>query len=409
MSRLQAAAVALGLLVVSALLCAGTPLGVDYGNPSWIGNNAASESVEALARLDFGEAAAKQPIMGPVSLLLRAPFVALAGLFGGGMLLEYRLGSFACLVPLAALAFVLARMVEGDRPWAVRLLVVGLVLAGPTTFKSLFWGHPEEALATALAVGGIMVARRHGLIGAAMVGAAIATKQWAILAVVPLVVAAEPERRGRVLVGAGAVALICMAPMAIGDLERFVEQNRANSRAGVGVTPASLWWPFGEVVNRSAGLEGGEVDVYAIPGWMTELSQPLTTVVVFGTSILFWLRRRAFDTADALALFALVMLLRCVLDPMTISYHHAPFYTALAAAEIARTRRFPVLTLVTAGVLLLTAELASMPNLLNAVYLGWSLPLAAFLGLTLFARRIELPRIGFFDAWRVSAGPSSVR
>lgn len=390
MSRLQAAGAALGLLVVSALICAGTPLGVDYSNPSWIGTNSAGESVEALARLDFGEAAARQPIMGPVSLLLRAPFVALAGLFGGGMLLEYRLGSLACLLPLAALAFALARMVEGERPWAQRLLVIGLVLAGPTTFKSLFWGHPEDALASALAVGGILAARRHGLAGAAMVGAAIATKQWAILAVIPLLVAA-PERRGRLVAATGAVALIAMAPMAIGDLDRFLDQNRANGAAGVGVTPSSLWWPFGEVVNRSAGLTGGEVEVYSIPTWMTEVSQPLTSIVVFGISIVFWLRRRAFDTADALGLFALVMLLRCVLDPMTISYHHAPFYTALAAAEIARTRRFPLLTLVTAGVMMLTAELAPAPDLMNAVYLAWSLPLAAFLGLSLFAPRVLGP------------------
>lgn len=384
MSRLQALAAALGLLVVSALICAGTPLGVDYSNPSWIGTNSAGESVEALARLDFATAAERQPIMGPFSLILRAPFVALAGLFGGGMLLEYRLGSLACLLPLAALAFVLARMVGGERPWAVRLLVIGLVLAGPATFKSLFWGHPEEALAAALAVGAILVARRHGILAAVLAGSAIATKQWAILAVIPVLVAA-PERRGRILFATGAVALLWMAPMAIGDLERFIEQNRANGQAGVGVTPSSLWWPFGDVVNRSAGLKGGEVDVYSIPAWMTSVSQPLTTVAVFGTSILFGLRRRSCGTADALTLFALVMLLRCILDPMTISYHHAPFYTALAAAEIHRTRRLPVLTLVTAGVLVLTAELASMPNLLNAVYLAWSLPLAAFLGLTLFA------------------------
>jgi hypothetical protein len=393
-SRLHALAAALGLLVVSALICAGTPLGVDYSNPSWIGTNSAGESVEALARLDFATAAERQPIMGGFSLLVRAPFVALAGLFGGGMLLEYRLGSLACLIPLAALAFVLARMVGGERPWAIRLLVVGLVLAAPTTFKSLFWGHPEEVLAAALAVGSILLARRHGLLAAALLGSAIATKQWAVLAAIPVVMAA-PERRVRIVVAAAAVALLWMAPLAIGDLDRFIEQNRANGQAGVGVTPSSLWWPFGDVVNRSAGLRGGEVDVYSIPAWMTELSQPLTSAVVFGTSILFWIRRRSCGVADALALFALVMLLRCVLDPMTISYHHAPFYTALAAAEIQRTRRLPVLTLITAAVLVLTAELAPMPNLLNAVYLAWSLPLAAFLALTLFAPRLLGPlRVG---------------
>jgi hypothetical protein len=134
-------------------------------------------------------------------------------------------------------------------------------------------------------------------------------------------------------------------------------------------------------------MRGGEVEVYSIPAWMTELSQPLTMVFTFGLSIVFFLRRRSYGVVDALALFALVMLVRCILDPMTISYHHAPFYTALAAFEVTRTRRLPLLTLATAGVLLLTSELASMPNLQNGVYLAWSLPLCLLLALSLFAPR----------------------
>lgn len=384
---LHAAAVAAAVVAAAALICAGTPLGVDYSNPSWIGLNSAGPSVEALARLDFAAFVREQPIMGPVSLVLRAPFVALAGLLGGEMLMEYRLGSFPCVLALGVVGASLARLIEGERPWLARALVIGLVMAGPTTFKSLFWGHPEELLAAALAVGAILLARRHSLLAAIALGSAIATKQWAILAVAPVLVAAAPERRLRVLMVAAGVAVLWMTPMAIGDLDRFLDQNQANTKAGEGVTPSSLWWAFGDVVNTSAGMRGGEVEVYDIPAWMTELSQPLTMVVTFGLAIAFYVRRRSYDAVDALALLALVMLLRCVLDPMTISYHHAPFYTALAAFEVTRTRRIPVLTLMTAGVLLLTSELASMPNLQNGVYLAWSLPLAGLLALSLFAPR----------------------
>ena len=386
-SRVHSALAALGVVVVAAFISAGTALGVDYSNPSWIGLNSAGSSIEALARLDFAAAAAEQPIMGPASLFLRAPFVALADALGGGMLAEYRLGSFVCVLALGILGASLARLIEGERPWAVRALVVGLVMAGPTTFKSLFWGHPEELLAAALAVGAILLAKRRPLLAAVALGSAIATKQWAILALAPVLVAALPEKRWRVLLLAGAVAALWMAPMAIGDLDRFLDQNRANGRAGEGVTPSSVWWLFGDVVNTSAGLHGGEVDVYDIPNWMTEVSQPLTMIVTFGLALAFFLRRKVHGTVDALAVFALVMLLRCVLDPMTISYHHAPFYAALAAFEVVRTRRMPFLTLMTAGVMLVTSELASMPDLQNGVYLAWSLPLAGYLALTLFAPR----------------------
>ena len=386
-SRLESALVALGVVVVAAFLSAGTALGVDYANPSWIGLNSAGPSIEALARLDFAAAAHEQPIMGPASLFLRAPFVALADALGGGMLMEYRLGSFVCVLALGILGAWLARLIEGERPWATRALVIGLVMAGPLTFKSLFWGHPEDLLASALAVGAILIARKHPLAAAIALGSAIATKQWAILALAPVLVAALPERRWRVLLVAGAVAAVWMAPMAIGDLDRFLLQNEANSKAGVGVTPSSVWWVFGDVVNRSAGMGGGEVDVYSIPAWMTEVSQPLTMAVTFGLALVFFMRRKAYDAADGLALFALVMLLRCVLDPMTISYHHQAFYVSLAAFEVVRTRRMPFLTLMTAAVLLATSELASMPDLQNGVYLAWSLPLAGYLALTLFAPR----------------------
>jgi hypothetical protein len=381
--------VPLGLILVAAgLISAGTPLGVDYANPSRIGENVAGPSVEALARGDIGAFFSEQPIMGAVSLVLRAPFVALADAIGGGLLMQYRLGSFPCVVALGLLALVLARRIEGEDKWPLRLLVGGLVIGGPLTFKALFWGHPEELLAVALAVGAVLAAGRRPVVAAIMLGFAIATKQWAILAIVPVLVAAAPEWRLRMLFGAGAVAALWFAPMAIGDLERFWAQNRANGSSGPGVTPSSIWWVFGDQVGTTTGIRGGEVPVYGLPHEYSKISEPLAILATFGLSGLFYARRRSFEMADALTLFALVMLVRCMLDPLAISYHHLPFYVALAASEVVRTRSMPVLTLVTGGVLYVTSELAGMRDLQNVIYLAWSLPLALYLGLSLFAPRV---------------------
>jgi hypothetical protein len=377
-----------GVLVAAALISQGTRLGVDYANPSRIGENVAGPSVEALARGDLSAFFAEQPIMGPISLVLRAPFVALADAFGGGLLVQYRLGSFPCIVALGLLAVALARRIKPELGWPIQLLTAGLVLAGPMTFKALFWGHPEEALAVALAIGAVLAAGRRPLVAALMLGIAIATKQWAILAVIPVLVAAAPEYRLRMLLGAGTLAFLCFVPMMLGDWDRFWAQNHANGNSGPGVTPSSIWWIFGDVTGKSPGLTGGEVNVYGLPKDLSEITEPLAIAVTFGLSILFWFRRRAYVLADALTLLALVMLVRCMLDPLAISYHHLPFYVALAAAEVVRTRRLPLLTLVTAGVLLATSELATMPNLQNAVYLAWTLPLTLFLGLSLFAPRV---------------------
>jgi hypothetical protein len=142
------------------------------------------------------------------------------------------------------------------------------------------------------------------------------------------------------------------------------------------------------VVGRTNGLTGGEVNVYGLSETYSKISEPLAIACTLALSLLFWFRRRSYELADALMLLALVMLVRCMLDPLAISYHHLPFYVALAGSEVVRTRRLPALTIGTAGVLLLTSELATMPNLQNAIYLAWTVPLALFLGLSLFAPRV---------------------
>jgi hypothetical protein len=387
MRALCAASVA----VAAALISAGTALGVDYTGPSEIGKNAAGPSIAALARGDLAGFFAEQPMMGGFSLLLRAPFAALGSAFSDKLLLEYRVGAFPCVLALGLLGLAVARRIGGERPWAARLVAVGLVMAGPMTFKALFWGHPEELLAAALAAGAVLAAPRRPLAAAALLGSAIATKQWALLAVVPVLASVAPDRRLRVLFAAGGVAALWTAPMAIGDLGRFLDQNHAAGHAGAGVTPSSLWWQFGDVVNVQPGLDGGEVRNYAMPMWLTRIAEPLTVAVAVALSFMFWRRRRGYDAADALTLLALLMLVRCILDPMTVSYHHAPFYTALAAAEVLRTRRMPVLTVAVAGLLIATSSLASSPDLLNAFYLAWALPLSGLLGAALFAPRLLAP------------------
>ena len=56
------------VVVAAALIAMGTGLGVDYANPSWIGNDAASSSIEALFHFNLHEFAAQQPMMGSFSL-----------------------------------------------------------------------------------------------------------------------------------------------------------------------------------------------------------------------------------------------------------------------------------------------------------------------------------------------------
>src|SRR5258708_33889262 len=69
--------------------------------------------IDALARGDLHGFFAGQPLMGSFSLILRAPFVALAHAVGGGEGLSYTLGSFACGLAFATLAPWLLRDIGG--------------------------------------------------------------------------------------------------------------------------------------------------------------------------------------------------------------------------------------------------------------------------------------------------------
>ena len=377
---------AAAVTVAAALIAMGTALGVDYAGPSWIGNDAGSPSIEALFHGDLHGFAAQQPMMGSFSLVLRAPFAALSQLGGQHkLLLEYRFGSFVCVLALGVLGLFVLRLGATERPATERLLLVGLVMAGPLTFKALFWGHPEELLAAALAVGGVVAAPRRPLLAGVLIGLAIATKQWAWLALIPAL-ATTPRRRLKLVAMAGAVALAWALPMAIGDLHRFLDQMRAAGHTGPGVTPSSVWWPLGHVVSSSL-VDGEMVRTYSIDAWISHIAEPLVLAVSLALSAAYWRTRRERPAVDAVALLALLLLVRCILDPLAISYHNAPFAIALAVWEGLRRRGVPYVTLAANGGILVTAQLASQPDLLNAVYLAWAVPVAVYLGVVCFGRR----------------------
>jgi hypothetical protein len=384
--RLTPALMPVLMVVAAALIAMGTGLGVDYANPSWIGNDAASGSIEALVHGNLHRFAAEQPMMGSFSLFVRAPFAALAPLGGSHqLLLEYRLGAFACVLALGLLGLVVLRLGDERRPALERVLLLGLLVAGPLTFKALYWGHPEELLAAALAIGGVIAAPRRPLLAGLLIGLAIATKQWAWLALIPAL-ATTPRKRLKLIAIAGAMALLWALPMAIGDLHRFLDQMHAAGHTGPGVTPSSVWWPFGHEVSASL-VDGKMAKTYTVPVWISRAAEPLVLGLALALSAAYWRVRRERPAVDALALLALVLLVRCMLDPLAISYHNAPFIIALATWEGLRRRGLPYVTLAANGAILVTAQLASQPDLLNAAYLAWTVPMTVYLGMVTLGRR----------------------
>jgi uncharacterized membrane protein len=328
--------------------------------------------------------------MGSFSLLLRAPFAAVGRIAHGGVLLEYRLGALACLLGVVLFALSLERlMVLRSRPRTLRLLGMALVVANPLVFAALKWGHPEEALGAVLCAGSVLLALRGRSAWAGVaIGLALATKQWAWLAVLPVTIVVPA--RARFLAAAAATAGAFTLPMLIGDPSRFLAQIHHYGIPGNGVTPANIWWVYGH--EGGIDLTGGGfrgASTYALPEWLGQISHPLVVCVALALTFAYWRGRRHRDPADVLALVALIFLARTMLDPLTYSYHHMPFVVALVAYE-ALQRRMPVASmLVAASVWIMTQFVAPLenPTLLNRTYLAWAVPVAGYLAFALFSRR----------------------
>jgi hypothetical protein len=151
-----------------------------------------------------------------------------------------------------------------------------------------------------------------------------------------------------------------------------------------------VWWPFAsESTGTGTDAQGRvtELTQYSLPG---SVGTAMHMGVIAAALLLCLLYARTSgrrDPEDVLQLVALLFLLRCMLDPLTFSYHHLPFLVALISFEALR-RRVPVLSAVSIGAVLLLNEVivpSGEPRLINAVYLAWTIPLAGAMAVSLFA------------------------
>jgi hypothetical protein len=384
------AALVLAACALAALLAARAPLGIDYAGPVGTLCDCPATPIRALARGHLSDFFAGQPVMGSGSLILRAPFAAIGLHAGSGSDLElYRLGAFPCLLAAGLLAvFVLGRMRELRRPALACVLVPGLIAVNPLTARALKFGHPEEILAAALCVAAALAAgRRRPLLAGVLLGAAVATKQWALLAALPVLVAAPRGERLRLAAGAVAAGALLVVPMALGDPHRFSSGNHGAALIGPWTMPTNIWFPFGTDIPVVLGANGATTPPRSLPAILTQISHPLIVATGFVLALAWWRIRRDRQRDDVLVLLALIFLARCLLDPMTNSYYHLPFLMSLAAWEGLRRRGAPVLTVAATLAIGFTISLANGGlNLvgLNRFYLAWALPFAALLGLFAF-------------------------
>jgi Glycosyltransferase family 87 len=325
------------------------------------------------------------------SLILRAPFALLPGLWGGGELAVYRSVAVPCLLAAGVLGvWLVARMRVLGVGTLARATALGLCVASPIALRALEIGHPEDLLGAALCVAAVLTALAgRATWGGVLLGLAIANKQWALVAVAPLLVAL-PGQRLRALTVAAATAAAILAPSLIAAPGHFATTNQAASSTGTIFQPWQAWWftgSFGHVIRGGDGLV--KLGYRYPPAWIGSITHPLIVAISVPLSLLWVrLRRATSSREDVLLLLALVLLLRCVLDPFNNIYYSLPFLMALLSWETLRARRVPVVTLGSTAVLwLIFQKLPGQvtPDVQSLAYVAWALPLGLWLAVTLYA------------------------
>lgn len=335
-------------------------------------------------------------LVGPFATLLQTPFAMLAG---GGELNEYRWASLPCLVAAGLLGIYLASIAR--RRGASRftqLAVATLCLVNPLTVEALENGHPEEVLTAALAVGAIATAsERRYRTTAVLLGLALASKQWAAMAILPTLMAL-PARRVAVACAAAAIAAIFTLPGLLASPGTFFGAQEAAAISPRYVTPWSLWYPFAQVRTETYGAGSAQLvaTVHQAPPWIGSLAHSLVGLLVFGMPLALAWRRGRFRLAgqEAMALLALLALIRCALDPADNFYYHTPLFLALVGWDALGASRLPVKSL--AGVAVALAfwrwlHHLSNVELFNAAYMATILAAAGGLLWTLFRRPSAKP------------------
>jgi hypothetical protein len=308
------------------------------------------EAMPAFAAIAHGHVSqflALAPAYGG-SLVERAPFAALPGLWGGGALAVYRMVAVPCLLASAMLAvWLLAGMRRRGASTLERAVVLGLCAVNPIALLALEIGHPEELLGGCLCVGAVLVAsqptmrpRAMAILAGALLGLAIANKEWALVATAPVLLALAPARRPIAVASCVLAAGIVLAPLLLGSGGHFVTSAKASASVSTTIfQPWQVWWFFGHHGALVHGLFGAPKPGYRIgTAWASTLSHPLVILSGVAIAAVLWprSRRTALGRERALLALALVLLARCLLDTWNISYYMLPFLLAVLAWEAMR-------------------------------------------------------------------------
>lgn len=342
-------------------------------------------SITALLSGDVGAFLGQLPAYGG-SLILRAPAALLAHAAGGGDLAVYRALAAPCLLAGVVFGLVLWSHLASRGRVVGAWVALAVIVANPVLLPALDTGHPEEYLGAVLCAGGVVAALwDRPILAGVLIGAAGANKAWAVLAVVPALVALS-QGRVRFLVVTGTVCGIVLGPALVHGTNAIDSAQQVAGQSGAIFQPWQWTWFLGHHGEVVRGLYADKPGYRTGPGGVAEIGHLPVVLVPLALAGLAWLR--GVGREQALLLLALCFLIRCVIDPWNTAYYHLPFLMALAGHEVVARRRMPVAAAVTTVAVYAFTVLARdhvSPDGQAALYLLWSVPAAGACTLALLA------------------------
>jgi hypothetical protein len=222
-------------------------------------------------------------------------------------------------------------------------------------------------------------------------GLAVATKQWALVAAAPAFVAL-PSGRWRFACAAGAVIALFTLPTALADTHAFTSGTQAIASTRSWVSVVSVWWPFSDFQTHvvSDGVGSVAFTTFKLPASLNLIPHALIVTIGLPLGAILLARRRSLSLDQVLSFLALMLLLRCVLDPWDNLYYQLPLMVGLYVRDALCSRRLPIASAF-ATVLGWTTfwhVVAPQRGLLTfAFYMTWAVALAGWLVINTFNLR----------------------
>jgi hypothetical protein len=248
----------------------------------------------------------------PGFLLLGAPLVGLLGGNEGAPATQVVIGvASACL--LAYAAHRVGRRLHPVPFGRSGLLLSAAMLVGAPTLGALYTAyHPEDVVATALVLLALAGAGTGGDLRTGLaIGAAVLTRQWALLAVAPILLAYGPGWRRVCLTGAS-LCVVVLAPFAVLEPAGLL---RALAAPAVSRSMLSFW----TYAHLPASLS-----------YSTARLAPLVLCVPTAVALRRRWARSVPQPEQVLAATAVFVGFRIVLDPASCPYYLLPLFAPLA-------------------------------------------------------------------------------